>query len=154
MNRLTVTWEKVPSDIYAQRRLKSASLIRVFVVRMNTLSSLSYLIRAQWRSEQIARMRRLICNFSDRTCPKVRWLTLRLITLKEGMGSWHWRKWFEPHHEKIRLLGMCKLCDESFPLCLLPFRPVPFRLRSKMYNTSQEAHNLDTTSFQRCASAW
>ena len=77
------TWENVPSDVCAQRRLKPAchSLIRVFVVCMKTVASLPIRSAPSENSDQTARRHRLFWIFAGRTCPKVHFLKLRLFDI-------------------------------------------------------------------------
>ena len=60
-------------------RLHIRTALSVFVVRMKKLSSFAFQNAHSEDSDQTARMRRLMWIFSGRTCPKLRFLTLRLI---------------------------------------------------------------------------
>ena len=72
---------KYTSNEDSDRTAHSRSLIRVFVVRMKKLCILGYPKCAQrrFRSACTNEMRRLIWIFAGRACPKVRFLTLKLI---------------------------------------------------------------------------
>ena len=82
------TWENVPFDVCTQRRLTSAcaSAQSDQSIRCPHEETL----QPSADSDQTARMCRLIWIFAGRTCPKVRFLMLRLISEKahadtEGM---------------------------------------------------------------------
>ena len=79
-------WENVPSDIYAQRRLKlacsSAQSHQYSVSSWRNFASLAIQIAPSEDSEQTARMRSLIRIFTVRSCQKVHFLTFRFQTQK------------------------------------------------------------------------
>ena len=73
-------WEKVPSAMCAQRRLKSSCaaarcLFGSLLSAWRNFASLAIQNAPSEDSDQTARMCRLIWIFAGRTCPKVRFLT-------------------------------------------------------------------------------
>ena len=75
MDHLDPNVEKVPSDMYVQRRLKSQ--ITLYIHAVWPASSLS-----AWRNFASSAIQNAPSEDSDQTgraCPKVRFLTLRLI---------------------------------------------------------------------------
>ena len=72
-------WHNSAPDEDSNHPAHPRRLIRVFVVRMKKLSFFGYLTAPNEDSYQTAQMRSLIWIFSERRCPKVRFLTLWLI---------------------------------------------------------------------------
>ena len=85
-------WENVRSDMCAQRRLKSACAFaqsdQSSLSAWRNFASLAIQNASSEDSDQTARMRRLIWIFAGRTCPKLRFLTLRPIHFALNFERW------------------------------------------------------------------
>ena len=97
------TWENVPSDLCAQRKLKSACASvqsdQSFRCPHEELCIIGYPKCASEDSDQTARMRRLIWIFAWCTCPKVRFMRFGLIYRQIYLTF----KW--PEHRTCTVIG-------------------------------------------------